>query len=686
MKLNLSAWKRVQDAKDHSVFRNEQGHELKVAKGALSPGMRKQLDAIKMADGGVTAPADKAWTQKDKEDFSKGATSGGTSGPDAWSNLKSGLGMAEGGTAEQSGPTKDEQVDTNNTPGEPTSADAASSFAAKYGRLPTKKDVGHTEGIQPGFARGGAVKKLADGTPDNPVSTDLKFGEGEPVETMGAGDAPPQPSAEDSSPTPDVAPAGDTAQPPGLMYRVGQDIGDLASAPRRAAGALLGAAAPYAGQFIRGMTGASPTGDFTEPAAAQSQPNAQQSQANTSAAGDQAAATPDALQAYMQKAAEGYDTEINGQIAKARAAGIISDNQLDVLNKAGNSRAAIWNNMIQNFNGISKEIHDARDDINNNLVSPQKYWDNHSKIATAIGLIIGGFNPTSRPNAALEFLNTQMNRDLESQKATLGAKESLLSHTMNMYGHLNDAVTMANVFQHDQVINDLQAAAAKQGTPMAKANAALAIGPLQRQQAALTSQLALNSAQRNTPQTLPLIHKIQALRMINPEMAKDLESRYVQMPGGQERLGLTPDDAKVLKEQVGTVQPIMNQLDQLDSLGPSAMVPGSPSAQQAAAIRAQLIPMINENAGLKRLSEADIHNLSESIRDPHSFSNYIGGQARSNVLRNNILTKLLSSANVHLEGGYQAPVSQQQAAQPQYKMSGGKKWMRGPDGKAIEVR
>lgn len=54
--LDFSKFKKISDHDTHTIFRNDQGHELKVAKKGLNPKLRKQMDAIKMAGGGV-APA-----------------------------------------------------------------------------------------------------------------------------------------------------------------------------------------------------------------------------------------------------------------------------------------------------------------------------------------------------------------------------------------------------------------------------------------------------------------------------------------------------------------------------------------------------------------------------------------------------------------------------------------------------
>jgi len=54
MKFNMKDWKKVADHPDHVQMRNQDGHELKIAKKALSPGVRKHMEELPIHkdDGG----------------------------------------------------------------------------------------------------------------------------------------------------------------------------------------------------------------------------------------------------------------------------------------------------------------------------------------------------------------------------------------------------------------------------------------------------------------------------------------------------------------------------------------------------------------------------------------------------------------------------------------------------------
>lgn len=108
--INLKKFKKVSEDKEHTTLRAPEGHEIKVKHGALQPKMRKMLSALPMFDGGAVAGGadlvgpeedyphnsggkygaatktveeaqqsgdvapSKSKSQKEKEDFSKGAT------------------------------------------------------------------------------------------------------------------------------------------------------------------------------------------------------------------------------------------------------------------------------------------------------------------------------------------------------------------------------------------------------------------------------------------------------------------------------------------------------------------------------------------------------------------------------------------------------------------------------------
>lgn len=108
--LNLSKFKRVSSDKHTTTLKHDDGHEVKIAHGVLSPKLRGHLAALpehkeeiqEMSDGGEATSTPIPETSKKKaKEFEKGATASGWD-PAKWKkNIKEGLGMAEGGAVDQ---------------------------------------------------------------------------------------------------------------------------------------------------------------------------------------------------------------------------------------------------------------------------------------------------------------------------------------------------------------------------------------------------------------------------------------------------------------------------------------------------------------------------------------------------------------------------------------------------------
>lgn len=298
---------------------------------------------------------------------------------------------------------------------------------------------------------------------------------------------------------------------------------------------------------------------------------------------------------------------------------------------------------------ILKDRADISADIANGHIDPHRYLDNMStgsKIFSALGMIIGGMGAGMghTQNLAFQSLQNNIDRDIQGQKDDLGRKQTLLSHNLAQSRDLSDAYNVTRVQTNDILAHHLAMLADQTADPMAKANIMKVHGQVMLQ----TGQLMQNAAQYrmrgmvSAGQSLPS----QSIEMLPPEMRE----RAVQIPGGGVRVALTKDGAKEVRDQMQSIQPIFNGLDQLQKLGPSALVPGTPANQMAKAIQAQLIPTVNSNAGLKRLSSEDIGNIKQMFSDPTKFSGLLSG-ARTAAFKAFLQNKLMSTMSSQLEGG-----------------------------------
>lgn len=379
----------------------------------------------------------------------------------------------------------------------------------------------------------------------------------------------------------------------------------------------------------------------------------------------------------------GYQKQVSGLNAEAQAQGQLGQQQAEVLNKNIQDQNVAKDSFLQSYRQLEQERQDHMQDIKDGYIDPNAYWKDHSKLRTGIGMILAGFQPNGGPNAAINFLQYQMNNNLEAQRQNLGAKQNLLSANLRQFGNLRDGMDMTRLMQNDIMQHELQAAAAKSMSPMAKAQAMKAIGQLQMQSAPLFQQFALRRAMVNlsnnggSPNSID--HLLGYMRVTNPEMAKEMESRYVPQVG----LANIPVPEKVRGDLIAkqnfqlALQDLRNwTAGHSGSINPAAIAEGRTKAANVQNLYREAI-----NGGVfKQGEQAFLSGIVDA--KPDKFFNSIRVMPKLNeVIRQND-----ASMNV-MKKAYGLPAQQQsQSQQPQYKMVNGVKYMRGPHGEAIKVK
>ncbi len=178
-------------------------------------------------------------------------------------------------------------------------------------------------------------------------------------------------------------------------------------------------------------------------------------------------------------------------------------------------------NLQQSFQVKSQAIDNERmqvyNDLKNGHIEPNHFVQSmggFQKGMTAIGLILSGMGSglAGQSNMAMDFLNKQIDRDIDGQKAEMGKKENLLSHLNQQFGNLRDATTMAKALQSDMYAAKMLEVAAQSKDPMAKARAEQAVAQLHFQRDPEVNQMkmrqaAFSSAQNGMPseQLIPLL-------------------------------------------------------------------------------------------------------------------------------------------------------------------------------------
>ena len=104
----------------------------------------------------------------------------------------------------------------------------------------------------------------------------------------------------------------------------------------------------------------------------------------------------------------------------------------------------------QHLDELEAERQNHMRDIKDGYIDPDQYWKGdangnggHSKVMAGIGMILAGFNPTNNPNAAINFLKYQMDRNMEAQKTNLAQKNNML------YANLQQFHNLRRCYRHD---------------------------------------------------------------------------------------------------------------------------------------------------------------------------------------------------------------------------------------------
>ncbi len=404
---------------------------------------------------------------------------------------------------------------------------------------------------------------------------------------------------------------------------------------------------------------------------------------------DPMAAGMDAQTGLMQK---GYQNQLSGINKGAEAQGKLGEEQANLLNENIKSQTDAQAAYQKHYNDLETERQAHMTDIQNNQIDPTQYWNgdkngngSHSKIASAIGMILAGFGGVAGSNSASQFLQYQMDQNINAQKQNLDSKQNLLAANLRQFGNLRDATDMTRLMQSDIIGNELKVAAAKAQSPLAKAAALQAAGQLQMQYAPLQQQMAMRQAMMNlannggSPGSVE--HMLSYMRMTNPEQAKEMEARYVPGVG----LASVPVPAAV-RDQLVSHQ-------KLDSIGNDVLkfaqthtnlVPGTASYNEGVQKSMILQQAIREGLLGTVFRESEKPLLQKFVDDnPAGAFKTISTEPKiktildSNRMQMNILKK---SNGLPTQQATQAP------DQPQYKTVNGVKYMRGPDGKAIPVK
>lgn len=518
LSLNMDRYHKVADDGESSTLRQHNtGHEITIAHKALPREQRSFLKALPLysdANEGASAPVKAPSGVQSKGLDAQGqgyAKGGGVSGP---------FSPGEKGDAVELAGDKEKYNENQYVESNPNyKKEIAQAFQAK------RKGKGHKPLAD-------AFQKRANyASPDAPVSQDDSPQTPININIGGQGGAaPPLPSPDEFQGNLNKMQGGDTDNAPygtgDTQY--GTNVPLPVAPPPETASNDVDYPPEKAGEAIPDTQATrAPANETPQPATNVAQ-NSPSNPAGTAVpsllSGDQSGAGTN------PSFVGGLKEQIQGGQLGAKAAGQLGKAQAPILEKQAASIRDTVDNIKQANDSMSNERALLANDLRDGKIGPEHYWDNHSKIATGLGMIIAGFNPTNRPNAAIDFLNKSIDQDTQSQTAKLGQRNDLLGHYVNQFGNQQQATEFTNSAKKDAAASELEAAAAKMADPVARARNMQLAGQL-RQSAgqALLPYAMANGIQQSISQGIDLSPGMAQLQSVNKPLADYVQS--ITLPG-----------------------------------------------------------------------------------------------------------------------------------------------------------
>lgn len=664
----------------------------------------------KKAEGGkVQEDGQKAWTQTYKSELDKrnhlpGAqavkeamdvahSKHGKFGVQAKYSQGGGIQLPDQLPSDGHQPSRQEQVDNDNQRADDAEASEKETdlYSGSQGVRRTISDAATGN-----LAQGGKIQRYAEGSVDRVHAPD-NYGR-PPVEEGPPGyDNSTAPALDPGEPV-QSAPQQAPAEEPGLSEHIGNLIGKFGTkavvkhmAPYVSAVKLGAAGASKVidegGKFINGMSkganaelppelGAQPQQASMEQPEGVA-PEQPQDQAPAQAPQAAAPADPNGMPDYDTLINRGYGQQQQALHDTGEAQAALGQAQEEALKARAIKQQDAQDFFKSQYLDLNKERQAHIADVQNGYIDPNKYWTgdangngSHSKIAAGIGMIIAGFNPSSKPNAAIDFLKHQMEMNIEGQKANLGAKQNLLNANLRQFGNLKDATDMTRLMQADLMQNELAQAAAKAQTPLAKAAALAAQGKLNQDYAPLAMQVSMrqsmmkyaNGNAGNDPSdTTGMEHLIMMQKMYgDPEKAKDMEQHLVPGVGSNYGKGQAITDAD--RHELISHAKLENAAKDLQQFvgTHTTMVPGTPAytigAQKAAIVQ----QMIREGMLGTVYREGEKPLLDKMLKsNPANFMKAFNTEPQLKQL----LESNTAQANI-LKRSYNLPIAQSQQQNP----------------------
>ncbi len=139
------------------------------------------------------------------------------------------------------------------------------------------------------------------------------------------------------------------------------------------------------------------------------------------------------MNAPLKMYQQGMNNTMQGEQGLGQAQGALGQAQSQALTNTIPAEQKVYNQLQNTNTTLTKEFQSMYNDASNGHIDPNQYWTGdangnggHSKIAAAIGLILGGIGGDSGPTSAAGMLQYQMDKNIQAQQANMTNKQNLL--------------------------------------------------------------------------------------------------------------------------------------------------------------------------------------------------------------------------------------------------------------------
>ncbi len=355
------------------------------------------------------------------------------------------------------------------------------------------------------------------------------------------------------------------------------------------------------------------------------------------------AAADKALSSPFDRASleHGYNTQQGGIYGEAKAMGDVSERQVPIEQQEQQKQQAILDQTNKTKHDMAALADETLDAYKKQEIKPNHYlesMDTPHRVSNAIGLLLGGFSTpfTGQANPAMTFLNSQIERDIDAQKSNRNGKLNIYNAYMSKFHDADVAYNMARATQLGIYGSQIREAATKSGKPLAMARANIAAGQLEQgilpaiNNAHLLGEInKFNGTNPSSPNAGAGSEEhmkaiLGAAQVSNPELYKDLQSRYVPGVGLASHAPAAADQERLTKLNaliplIDKAQALQKNFGMTGAWTPQSRADAN-SAQQALNVQ------LNSLTGLNRLNDREYVNYGKQIGD-------IGGVNAGGTLR-----------------------------------------------------